>query len=299
MNAIAVPEKWVSGLDEKKFAKVARFELQYRIGSSAYTELPLGGVVSLGPDGLSAPTLSPGPLTVRDFLTRAYGLGCDHFVRDQTEDGAHPKTADLRIVLLDDHDKELASAAKRLHRNESAVRLGDGDDAVQQVTESANVLSKTVLSLGGHIVAISSVEARSRNEYESIMTQQMGTMGHAYGEILKEREKIQIDLVEAAEAKTRAEEEKKRLDLETELAQEKGFFDSKIGAQLGTLLITQLAPKLLVFVDGALATASTGLEKRKLKATAELRRFKRELEEEEISDRAKAIPDRPEKKAPN
>jgi hypothetical protein len=280
MSAIAVPEKWVSALDEKKFANIARFELHYKLGSAAYAELPVGAPLSCSADGLiTAPTLSPHPLTVREFLGRVYGLGTDHFLADQTDDGAHPKAADLRLVLLDGRDKTVGEVSKKLRRPQS-VLLAD-DHRLELVNDSANILGQTVRQLGSHVVSITSVEARARNDYESIMCTQMKSVSEAWQEVNKDREKISIDLVEAAEAKVRAEEAAKRMDLERQLADNKGFMDTSFGEKLGTVLVTGVVPKLLVFVDGLLATAAVSLEKRKMKAGAELKKFKRELEAED------------------
>lgn len=277
MSAIAVPPKWVSALDEKKFGRVARYALHYRIGSAPYDELPLGGAVSMGKDGLSAPTLSPNPLTVREFLESVYRLGFDHFLSDTGADGSHPKAADLKIILLDDRDHVLGEASKKLSRGEAA-RLTDDAGVLEQVTEGANVLAQTCRALSTHIVTITGVEQRSRNDYESIMCNQMRAMGEGWQELIKDREKIQIDLCEATAAKVRAEEESKRLELERQLAEEKTFLDTPIGEKLGSILITGLAPKIVSFIDSALATASCGLERRRLKANAELLQYKRELE---------------------
>jgi hypothetical protein len=278
---LTIPEKWANSIDDQKLAKVSRWQLHYRIGSGAWAELPVGAsLLSMGTDGLlCAPTLSPGPLTLREFLGRAYAIGTEHFVSDQSADGSHPKAADLRLVLLDERDRVIGDVSKKLRRTETQ-QLREDAGVVEQVTEGANVLAQTVRSLGAHLVSVTSVDARSRTDHESVMCTQMRTVSEAWQEVNKDREKIAIDLVAAEGAKVRAEEESKRLELERQLAEEKGFFDSTVGEQLGSMLVRQLVPKLLGFLDGALATASIGLEKRKMKAAAELAQFKRKIARE-------------------
>lgn len=285
MTAIAVPDKWTSVVDEKKFERVTRFALYYRIGSGAWGELSKSAVSRDGAGQIVCPVLDPGPLSLADFLACAYKLGADHFLHDHTGDGGPPpKLADLRIVLFHD-DKVVAQASKKLNRRELLLLMEGIVDVASTdrrgPAQPDTVLSAVVQSLGGQLVNITSVEARSRNEYESIMCAQMRAVSDGWQELNKDREKIAIDLVEAEHAKVRAEEEGKRLALQRVIDQDKGFFDSPIGEKLGTMLVVQLVPKLIGFVDGALTTASVGLEKRKLKATYELKRFKRDLDAEE------------------
>lgn len=289
-RGVQPPKKWVDQADPI-FRQISMYALLLRLGSASFTEFERGQVTfkdpSLLADGKAfeeseAPALGGGRMSAREFVQRAYARGRDFFDNEATTSaGRRPRQGDLKLLLLDAHDKVLAALTTKLRiQTAYTVDLEDTPHMAGEVRESARTTGDIARTLANGIVSMSNNDGRYHTETQRWVEGRLDKVCDGYEKVIDKQREIQDDLVIATDKRARADEVERFL--EERERNKRGWFDrfmeSEAGQQMLPMIAGAVVPGCANLFTALTSTAAQRLEVVQLRGQAKAKRVKRELE---------------------